>query len=49
MRSMIAKYVGYEMDVLIKAAEFGELMVKDGGDLLHDFMKANSTRIGPNN
>ena len=45
MRSMITQYVGYEMDVLKDAAEFGELIIKDGGDLLRDFMKAVSTRI----
>ena len=45
MRSMITQYVGYEMDVLMEAAEFGEVMIKDGGDLLRDFMKAVSTRI----
>lgn len=45
MRSMITQYVGFEMDVLKEAAEFGELIIKDGGELLRDFMKAVSTRI----
>ena len=45
MRSMIIQYVGYEMDVLMEAAEFGELIIESGGDLLRDFMKAVSTRI----
>ena len=45
MRSMVTQYVGYEMDVLMEAAEFAELIIKDGGDLLRDFMKAVSTRI----
>ena len=45
MRSMISQYVGSKMDVLMGAAEFGELIIQDGGDLLHDFMRAVSTRI----
>ena len=45
MRSMITQYIGYEMDVLMEAAEFGELIIESGGDLLRDFMKAVSTRI----
>ena len=48
MRSMISQYVGHKMDVLMEAAEFGELIIKDGGDLLHDFMRAVSAKIRPN-
>ena len=45
LRSMMTQYVGYEMDTLMEAAEFGELIIEDGGDLLHDFMRAVTTRI----
>ena len=45
MRSMMTQYVGYEMDTLMGAAEFGELIIEDGGDLLRDFMRAVTTRI----
>lgn len=45
MRSMIIQYVSYEMDVLMEAAEFGELIIESGGDLLRDFMRAVSIRI----
>ena len=45
MRSMMTQYVGYEMDTLMGAAEFGELIIQDGGGLLQDFMRAVSTRI----
>ena len=45
MRSLIFQYVGYEMDALMEAAEFEELIIESGGDLLRDFMRAVSTRI----
>ena len=45
MRSMMTQYVVREMDTLMEAAELGELIIEDGGDLLHDFMRAVTTRI----
>ncbi|KAM0805900.1 hypothetical protein BDR22DRAFT_190128 [Usnea florida] len=45
MRSMMTQYVGIEMDTLMEDAEFGELIIQDGGDLLRDFMRAVTTRI----
>ena len=44
-RNLVTQYVGYEMDMLIKDPAFGDLMIKDGGDLLGDFMRMVGQRI----
>lgn len=44
LREMLMHYVGTEMEILIKADEFTELL-EEGGALLHDFLKMVSKRL----
>lgn len=45
MRKLLRDYVGCEMGVLMKNAEFESLMIEDGGPLIADFMKMVIKRI----
>ena len=45
LRAMLVHYVGYEMDILVKAPEFKELLLEEGGALLSDFMGMVEKRI----
>ena len=45
LRALMADYLGYEMDTLIKDRGFRELIVEDGGALLDDFMEMVEKRI----
>ena len=45
LRRLLRDYVGYEMSVLMGDEEFKDLMIQDGGPLLHDFMKMVAKRI----
>lgn len=45
LRTLLRDYVGYEMSVLMQDEEFSDLMIEDGGPLLHDFMKMVAKRI----
>lgn len=45
MRKLLRDYVGFEMDVLMKNAQFESLMIEDGGPLVADFMKMVIKRI----
>ena len=45
MRTVLKHYVGFEMDILMKDNDFGDLMIEDGGALLRDFMKMVEQRI----
>ena len=45
MRTVLKHYVGFEMDILMKNNDFGDLMIEDGGALLRDFMKMVEQRI----
>ena len=44
LRPMLTRYIGYEMDILIEAIEFKELL-EEGGSLLGDFLAMVSKRI----
>lgn len=39
VRNLVTQYVGYEMGMLIKDPAFGDLIIKDGGDLLGDILR----------
>ena len=45
MRTLMTHYIGYEMDTLMKDDGFRDLMIKDRGALLGDFMKVVGKRI----
>ena len=45
MRDMLTALMGWQMDVLIKDPEFGKLLVRDGGDLVDDFLSVVGKRI----
>lgn len=45
LRTMLKKYVAYEMSALMRDEKFNELMVEDGGPLLADFFKMVAYRI----
>lgn len=45
LRSLLAQYLGFEMDTMIKDEEFKALMIEEGGALLGDFMKLVGQRI----
>ena len=45
LRALVAEYIGFEMDVLMKNKDFQRLILEDGGDLLDDFMQAVMLRI----
>ena len=45
MRSLLEKYLAFEMDTLITDREFLQLIIDDGGPLLGDLMKMVSKRI----
>lgn len=39
VRNLVTQYVGYEMGMLIRDPAFGDLIIKDGGDLLGDILR----------
>ncbi|KAL9118176.1 MAG: hypothetical protein Q9187_005280 [Circinaria calcarea] len=45
LRELLVRYIGFEMDILVKAPEFKELLVEDGGALLGDFLRMVEKRI----
>ena len=45
MRTLMTQYLGLEMDTLIRDEDFKDLMIKDGGALLGDFMRMVGKRI----
>ena len=45
MRTVLAHYVGFEMDTLLGDKKFGDLMIEDGGALLGDFLKMVKQRL----
>lgn len=45
LRTLLRKYVGYEMGVLMNDEEFKNLVIEDGGVLLKDFMHMVAKRI----
>ena len=45
LRAMLVHYIGFEMDTLVKAPEFKELLLEDEGALLGDFLKMVGKRI----
>ena len=45
MRTIMTDYIGFEMDILMKDKEFGDLMIEDGGALLGDFLKMVKRRL----
>ena len=44
LRPLLTQYIGYEMDALVKATEFKELL-EEGGALLSDFLGVVAIRI----
>ncbi|KAL8855332.1 MAG: hypothetical protein Q9178_008021 [Gyalolechia marmorata] len=46
LRALLTDYVGFEMDTLMKDANFETLMIEDGGPLLGNFVKMVIQRIG---
>ena len=45
LREMLTAYIGYEMDTLINQGDFKDLMIKDRGPLLGDFITMVGRRI----
>ena len=45
LRMLVTNYLGYEMDILMEDEAFKDLLVKDGGTLLGDFMDMVWKRI----
>ena len=45
MRTVLARYVGFEMDTLMGDKNFGDLMIEDGGALLGDFLEMVKQRL----
>ena len=45
MRTLMAQYIGYKMDILMKDENFQVLMIDNGGPLLGDFMAMVQKRI----
>lgn len=45
LRTMMAQYMGYEMDTLMNDEDFVNLMIEDGGPLLGDFVRMVGKRI----
>ncbi|KAL8728824.1 MAG: hypothetical protein Q9166_005141 [cf. Caloplaca sp. 2 TL-2023] len=45
LRALLTDYIGFEMDTLIKDADFKTLMIEDGGPLLGDFVEMVARRI----
>ena len=45
LRALLVYYIGLEMDILVKAPEFKELLLEDGGALLGDFLRMVGKRI----
>ena len=45
MRVLLTHYIGFEMDTMMKDDDFRDLMIRDGGSLLGDFMTMVGKRI----